>query len=171
MKEDKANLGLYYIQLAGMSIGAYEFDFVIDDALLVKYENEDISNLRAEAMMQLTHRPNVMEVKIQLKGSIDLLCDRCLSPFAYDFELEEVAVLKQASKSTDAEINIIIFEPEKGIVEFDQYIYDMLITALPMQRTHPDERQCDQDMIKRIMTKNNIEKGIDPRWNDLQNLI
>lgn len=171
MKDDNTNVGLYYIQLAGMSTGTYEFDFDIDDALLKKFENDDVSNLKAKVTVQLTNRPNVSEVNIRLEGSVDMICDRCLASFAYELEVEEVAVLKQAGKNTDAEINIIIFETDKGIVEFDQYIYDMLITALPMQRIHEDEDDCDEDMIELLNTNIETDKGVDPRWNDLQNLI
>lgn len=171
MKLDNTSSALYSVQLAGMSTGVYAFEFHVDDALVTKYENEEIKQLQVEASLELTINPNISEVQIRLEGEVILACDRCLGDYVFPIHLKESAIVKQGSKNPDIEINIIIFEAEKGIIEFDQYIYDMIVTALPMQRVHEDEDDCDQDMIKRIEENRDRNEGIDPRWNDLQNLI
>lgn len=171
MVDRQGDKALFRIQINGVSDGDNYFDFEIDHKLFEQFPNEDIKNADIAAQVNMIKRPNVTELELALKGSVTLTCDRCLGTFDFNFELNEKAILKQASKNQDNEINIIIFEPEKGEVELDQYFYDMVMTALPIQRVHENEENCDQDMITRIEANKKNDGEIDPRWNDLKDLI
>lgn len=171
MSEKHAPQGLYPIGLNGLAVGTYYYDFIIEQQLFDGFGNSEIKGAKIDAAIELIKKPNVTEVKINLKGNITLVCDRCLGVFDYKLALNETAIVKEASKKQDNAINIIIFVPEKGTIELDQYFYDMIMTALPMQRTHERIEDCDQDMIKRLEEYKKQSDDIDPRWNDLKNLI
>lgn len=163
---------LYAVQVSGLSTGEHSFQFDIENKLLNKFENDEINDIKLKADVKLIKRPNITELEIRLDGIIRIICDRCLSDFDYKISLNEPVIVKQASKNPDNEINIIIFEPETGELVFDQYFYDMIMTALPMQRAHENEEECDHDMIERLEVKDSpSDEEIDPRWNDLKNLI
>ncbi len=171
MRDKQGDKALFRIQINGITGDENQYHFDIDNQLFEQYPEEEIKQAKASAEVVLFKRPNVTEMDISIKGFVALTCDRCLSEFNYNFELSETAILKEAGKNQDNEINIIIFEPEKGEIELDQYFYDMIMTALPIQRVHEAEEDCDQDMIERI--EENKKKGgdIDPRWNGLKDLI
>ncbi len=171
MRAKHGDQALFRIQINGISEGENHYGFDIDRELFDRFPEEEIQEAKASAKVVLNKRPNVTELEISIKGFVSLTCDRCLAVFNYNFDLVETAILKQATKNQDNEINIIIFEPEKGEIELDQYFYDMIMTALPIQRVHENTEECDQDMINRI--EENKKKGgdIDPRWNDLKDLI
>jgi uncharacterized protein len=171
MKKKEIEGALYAVQVAGLSTGSHEFEFQIENELLKKFENDEVKNIKLTAGVTLIKRPNITELEICLDGFVNLMCDRCLKDFEYEINLNESAIVKQASKNPDNEINIIIFEPETGEIVFDQYIFDMIMTALPMQRIHENIEDCDHDMIERLEVNDNSSEEIDPRWNDLKNLI
>jgi uncharacterized protein len=171
MSDERERKALYSVQLAGMSTETYTFQFQVDDALMKKYENEEIKAIKAEATVELTHRPNVTEADIELVGEVSTHCDRCLSLVTFPINLKERAIVKQATKNPENEINIIIFDPDKGQIEFDQYLYDMIVTALPIQRVHEHEEDCDAEMMDQLEQNDDQSDEIDPRWNDLKNLI
>lgn len=171
MKMKETEDVLYAFQVAGLSTGNHDFQFQIENELLKKFKNEEITNIKARADVTLIKRPNITELEIRLDGFIGLVCDRCLKDFEYEISLNESVIVKQASKNPDNEINIIIFEPETGEIVFDQYFFDMIMTALPMQRVHENVEECDHEMIERIEANDNSSEEIDPRWNDLKNLI
>ncbi|PLX18635.1 MAG: hypothetical protein C0599_11925 [Salinivirgaceae bacterium] len=172
MKINQREDVLYAVQVSGLSTGNHSFQFDIENKLLNKFENDEIKNIKVKADVELIKRPNITELEIRLTGLVGLVCDRCLGNFDYEISLDEQVIVKQASKNPDNEINIIIFEPETGEIVFDQYFYDMIMTSLPLQRAHENEEECDHDMIERLEVKDNSsEEDIDPRWNDLKNLI
>ncbi len=172
MREIQEENGLFSISLAGLSTGTHTFAFDIDQKLIELFENEEIHGAKLKAEVSLIMRPNVTETLINITGKVVLMCDRCLGLFDYQLNLDETAIVKQIDKMPDNEINIIIFDPAKGRIKLDQYFYDMIMTSLPMQRTHEQEKDCDPKMLKRIEEEEeNHSDGIDPRWNDLKNLI
>lgn len=171
MREIQEENGLFTISLAGLSTGTHTFTFDIDQKLFDQFENEEIRGADLKAEVALTIRPNITEALITITGKVVLMCDRCLGLFDHQISLDETAIVKQMDKMPDNEINIIIFDPAKGIIKLDQYFYDMIMTSLPIQRTHEQEEDCDPEMLKRIEEEKNHSGGIDPRWNDLKNLI
>lgn len=172
MKIKQREDNLYAVQVSGLSTGNHDFQFDIENLLFDKFENDEVKNIKVKADVRLIKRPNIVELEIHLKGVLALICDRCLSDFDMKLEISETVIAKQASENPDNEINIIIFEPETGDIVFDQYFYDMIMTALPMQRIHENEEECDLDMLERLEVKDSpSDDEIDPRWNDLKNLI
>ncbi len=171
MREIQEENGLFSISLAGLSTGTHAFTFDIDQKLFELFENEEIHGAKLKAEVSLIIRPNVTEALINITGNVVLMCDRCLGYFDYQINLDETVIVKQIDKMPENEINIIIFDPAKGRIKLDQYFYDMIMTSLPMQRKHEHEEDCDPEMLKRIEEEENHSDGIDPRWNDLKNLI
>jgi uncharacterized metal-binding protein YceD (DUF177 family) len=172
MKIKQREDNLYAVQVSGLATGNHDFQFDIERKLFDKFENDEAQNIKVNAEVRVIKRPNIVELEINLKGFVTLVCDRCLSDFDLKLEVSETAIAKQATENPDNEINIIIFEPETGDIVFDQYFYDMIMTALPMQRIHNDEEKCDLDMLERLEVKDSSSVDeIDPRWNDLKNLI
>lgn len=167
---------LFEIQLTGLPVGEHHYSFTISRDLFETFENEEIQNATIEAFVNLEVRPNVRELHMKLNGNVDVLCDRCLGSLSLDIDQNEHAIVKPMGERSEDDLNILDYDDSTGVLSLDQYIYDMVLTGLPMQKVHPDDEDgqptCDESMMVLIeKNEENSTNEIDPRWDQLRNLI
>ncbi|MEO6918853.1 MAG: YceD family protein [Collimonas sp.] len=82
------------------------------------------------------------QLTMSVTGAIKIMCQRCLTPFAFDIDAESVLVLAKDEESADEidalldndEIDVIVGTKSLNIVEL---IEDEALLALPLSPKHP----------------------------------
>ncbi|MBR1446387.1 MAG: DUF177 domain-containing protein [Alloprevotella sp.] len=89
---------------------------------------------------------------ISLRGTVVVLCDRCLEPVSLPIEVEEV-VKVAAFDTPEAEANpdILVADHQTGLWNAAWTLYEICETSLPMTRVHQDGG-CNADMLALITT-------------------
>jgi len=101
------------------------------------FDNTEI--LDADVLVEVLVRKEgtrKVEVRLHMKGTLTVACDRCLEPLALPVDTSPVL---------DAEQEDLI--SEDGDLDLRQAVYDYLCLALPIQRVHPDGG-CNPDTIR-----------------------
>jgi len=82
-------------------------------------------------------------VELDLKASVELVCQRCLEPFRHDLA-ERVDVVMADAKALPATVpdGFEPFELEEGRLQPAQLIEDELIVAIPLVPKHAREEDC-----------------------------
>ena len=92
-----------------------------------------------------------MQMKINIKGTVEVACDRCLDnlilPINTDGEL--VVRFGNSNGSNPDDDDLIVLDPSEGEINLSQYIFDSINVSLPLQRIHSDG-QCNPEMIEKL---------------------
>lgn len=127
------------INIGSLSDGSQQLDLVSDakeaglDESLLK---EDV-NIRLE----LTKTTHQLDIRANLRGSLNLECDRCLEEFKMPFETGFEVVFVQKSPREE-EINddyIRTYSPHMKQVDITNDIKETIILTVPMKKV-PEEK-------------------------------
>jgi uncharacterized metal-binding protein YceD (DUF177 family) len=164
----------FNIPIAGLEIGTHQYDFDIDGKFFEAFPESEIKNCRIKLDLNLIRQTELILLVFSIKGSIELICDRCLDPFDLDIDINEEVVLKylpRNSKVEDKGEEVIL--PEQQEIDIRQYIYDFICLQIPFRKVHPDDENgnslCDKEVLKKI-DELSIKKDTDPRWDQLKDL-
>lgn len=165
----------FVIPFRGLAIGNHEFNFVIDERFFERFSYSEITNGHVNVSLLFTKQERLFTLDFNLKGVVDVECDRCSETFPLSISASNKLFIKLQHEHVRVEVSddvIAIPDTEWGI-DVKQYIYEFIILALPIQKVHPlnadGSSQCDPEMIK-LLKQYSKSSMTDPRWDALQNL-
>ncbi len=160
------------IRIIGLSDGAYDYTFDLDERFLPDYAPSDIETLAVQAKVRVLKSSSHMELEIELEGSVKLPCDRCLTYIDLPISSKYKVLLKYSDEDRDE--GDIIYIP-RGCASFDlsKSLYDFVSLSLPVIRTYDCEAEtespCDLNVLSRL-SQNKIEKKANI-WDSLKDQI
>jgi len=160
----------YDVPIYGMKEGVYDFDFSMEDGFFEYFGNSDIIGGKIQVNLSVHRRSQFMEFHFNLKGSVRIICDRCLEEFNYQIETNEMLYLRYGDVFEEVSDNVIIIPREEPRVNIAQYLYEYTVLNLPVSRMHKED-DCNPEMLKKLgLHKASEEEKIDPRWDALKKL-
>lgn len=164
----------------GLKEGKHLFDFELDDKFFALFEESEVKQGKIAARMELTKQSTLMILRFSAKGSVNLMCDRCLENYDQVFRNESVLYVKFGMEAEDLGDEIIVLPFDEFQINVAQYLYELVILGLPIKRVHPNDKQgnstCNPEMLEAlgnylIEDEEADETPIDPRWNELKKLL
>jgi uncharacterized protein len=82
------------------------------------------------------------QLTLSVKGSLQIMCQRCLTPFAFDIDSESVLILAKDEASAD-EIDALLDNDQIDVIvgsktlSVTQLVEDEALLALPLSPKHP----------------------------------
>lgn len=165
----------YMIPYYGLSNGIHEFDFEAGDKFFEHFENADILGGKLEIHLILDKKPGFMELDLDMKGYLRVVCDRCLDDFDFSIRSDQKLFVRFGDISEEQSDNVIVIPREETRLNIAQYIYEFAALSLPVQKLHPEDAagntKCNKKMIGKLeQLKSRNENEIDPRWEALLKL-
>lgn len=120
MEENKVNL-------SRLGLGQHVFDFVLDDEFFGALELSEVLGGKVTVHATLDLRATDYNLSLDLKGMVEVTCDRCLEPMSIDVEHEE-----QFSSPDEDHIAL----DENGILDIAWLAYETIIVNLPLVHSH-----------------------------------
>jgi len=169
--------GYFAIPISGLKEGRHIYDFDINKEFFEKFEESEVKEGDIKASVEAEKRATHIVLNIRISGRIRICCDRCLEMFYFPVECENRLLVKFGKTSDDSDPEILTIPVDEHELELNQYFYEFIHLALPIQRVHPDDKNgestCDPDMLKKL--KEHIifeeENKTDPRWEELKKLM
>jgi uncharacterized metal-binding protein YceD (DUF177 family) len=153
----------------------------LDDTFFEKFENSEIKNGSLKAGVSLTKQPTLMILEFAVKGTVELLCDRCLDKYNQRVNNKSKLFVKFGLEEEEMSDEIIVISFEDHQINVAQFLYELVVLGLPIKHVHPAGKNgkstCDPEMIKKLdeyLVKDTSEEGEDPvdeRWNELKKLL
>ena len=159
MQSDK----LLNINLAQASEAAERLHIELTDRFFADLEQEEISggDIHAEIFVKAS-AGDIYNVDINVNGHVTVACDRCLDPLNIDVETSDTLKVKDADPEDSDAPEMLYLEAGKQCYDFSWIVYEIIETALPMQRVHPDG-ECNKEMLSYIIAE---EDNDDDEWNN-----
>lgn len=124
--------------------------FEIGDTFFQLFEGSEIEHGTLVVEVLLDKQPSCMQVSVNIKGMVELVCDRCLDNLALPVSTGgELAVRFGKADQSNPDDDLIVLDPAEGEIDLSQYIYDSINVSLPLQRVHP-EGQCNPEMMEKL---------------------
>jgi uncharacterized metal-binding protein YceD (DUF177 family) len=169
----------YDIQIQGLENKRYEYDFEGDDKFFEAFEQDLIYKGKFDAHIILDKSSTMLQLMFEIKGKVELECDRSLEKFDEPVDVKEKYIFKFGERKDliSDEIEMIPFGTPS--INVAQHIYDFIALTIPMRKVHPKYRDDDDNEEEAsLIYQTNVEdieeeekeKDIDPRWAKLKNL-
>lgn len=169
----------FIIPFVGLNPGEHHYEFHIGNEFFENLEYSEIQKGDAEVKLTLNKQTNMMIFNFELKGTVEVICDRCGDDLNLPIESNQQLIVKLNAESFEDNDDIVSLPASEYEFDVSHYIYEYIILALPARRIHGeaegDESQCDEEVLKKLeevapkaTEKKNDE--IDPRWAALKDL-
>ena len=126
MTDKKSNI----IALDSLELGAYVYDFQLDNTYFAGIENTELLGGEASVVARLNLREYDFDLEVEVKGLVQVTCDRCLDAM-------DVAI--------DAVENEWEWDEEPKQLDLSWLAYELIIVNLPLVHSH-QEGGCNPEM-------------------------
>ncbi|WP_369048153.1 DUF177 domain-containing protein [Tenacibaculum sp. UWU-22] len=172
------DLKQFNIPFVGLKEKDYTFQYQIDLTFFKAFDYTEFENSDVNVTLTLTKKSTLMELYFVADGTVTLPCD--LTNELYDQKIEATLslVVKFGPEFNDDNEEILILPYDAYQINVAQYIYEMIVLAVPAKRISPKiaEGKTDSVALEKLkeLEVNNKKKGAkqpDPRWDKLKDLL
>ena len=180
----------YEIDLKGMQVGTVRHSFVLDNTYFADIDMPDVQKGKVNVSLSVKRISHAFELSFHTEGIVIIPCDRCLDDMEQPVVSDDVVRVKFGPEYKEEDEWVIVPE-EKGTLNIAWFMYEFIALAIPMKHMHAPG-QCNKEMTGRLhkylrtsvdegedddlsaeegFEMNNVEKPIDPRWNELKKFL
>jgi len=168
---------MYVISFRGLKEGKHQFEYKIDNKFFEVYRYEDILDADVQVHVEFVKKSTLLELDFNIAGKVKVACDITNEIYKQPIKGSLDLKVKFGDEYDDENENILIIPHEAYEIDIAQYIYEIIVLALPSKRIHPgvEDGTLKSDILDKLKelkpeTKNN-NKGSDPRWDTLKGLL
>ena len=170
----------FTIPFVGLKIGKHYFEYKIKQAFFEHFEYEDFNDVNIDLHVELDKKSTLLELHFKFLGWVNINCDLTNEPYNQPLNNELDLVVKFGDDFNDENVDILIVPHGTYEINIQQYIYELIVLAVPIKRIHPGviDGTLDSDILEKLeelspklKDKKEKEEDIDPRWNTLKKLL
>lgn len=171
------------IDIIRLKEGRHNFTFEIDTEFLDHFENsrDIVNDVAIKVEIELDKRINLIEVNFNLKGKVNITCDRSLENFDHPTDLSHKIIYKYGQEEAEIDDEIYFITNDTQSINVMQLIYEFILLGIPAKKIHPDhlteEDEDDEDegwivyeAGESNLTEEQIKDDRNPFWKALKNL-
>ena len=170
---------IYTIPFVGLKEGKYQFKYEIDKKFFEVYQYEDITDAAVKVQLNFIKKSTLLELNFKAKGTVKVACDLTNELFDQPIKAKLNIIVKFGETYNDEDEEILILPHDAYEIDVAQYLYEMIVLALPSKRIHPGIKDGTLksdilDKLKELEPKektNNTSSASDPRWDKLKELL
>ncbi|GGZ36987.1 DNA-binding protein [Echinicola pacifica] len=174
------------IEIIKLNEGKHEFTFEINDDFFSHFEDNDLvkqGNLEVKVLIK--KGSNLLEVIYQIKGQVELTCDRSLEKYDEQIESSQKVLYKYGSEEAEINEEMFMITQDTPSINVAQLIYEFILLSLPAKKIHPsyrddeDEAESEGKMIywsdsenedNDDLSEEEEDQQVDPRWEALKKI-
>ena len=118
------------VALDSLELGVHVFDFQLDNAYFGEIENSELLSGEVKVSAQLNLRQYDFDLTMEVKGLVQVTCDRCLDAMDVTIDAQE----------TDWE-----WDEQPKLIDLSWLAYELIIVNLPLVHSH-QEGGCNPEM-------------------------
>ncbi|MCK5440351.1 MAG: DUF177 domain-containing protein [Maribacter sp.] len=167
----------FHIPFSGLKQGKHEFDYTIENKFFESFGYNEFNDVSIRLHVVLNIMSTMMELEMQAEGSVNVECDTTGEPYDQKISGSLELVVKFGDEYNDENDEILIIPHSEHRLNIAQYIYEMLVLAVPQKRVHPGvlDGTLESVALKKLEELHPKEiredkEKIDPRWDELKKL-
>ena len=168
----------FNIPFSGLKQGKHDFKYEIDNKFFESFGYDEFNEVDVTLSIVLTKTSTMLELDFEASGSVNVDCDITSEPYDQPIQGDLHLVVKFGEEYNDDDDEILILPHGEHQINVAQYIYEMIILAVPQKRVHPgiEDGTLKSEALERLQElqpkdkKNNNDEN-DPRWDELKKLL
>lgn len=160
----------FIIPFSGLQQGIHEWDFKIENTFFDALEYSEVKKGKVQVKVIMDKQSNLLVLKFELKGVVSVECDRCLDEMDQPIASEQRLIVKLSDQLDEESDEMMVLPAGEHKIDVAPLIYEYIILAIPIRHVHPNEKECNQDVMKKLKEHSN-QQETDPRWDSLKNII
>jgi uncharacterized metal-binding protein YceD (DUF177 family) len=170
----------FTIQFVGLKAGEHSFEYNIDNTFFHNFEYDEFNEVDVKVDLKLVKKSTLLELFFDASGCVNVNCDVTNEPYDQNIEDKFKLVVKFGAEYNDENEDILIIPHGEYEINVAQYIYELIILAVPAKRVHPgiEDGTLKSDILSKLEElrpkagdNNKTNEGTDPRWNNLKKLL
>ncbi|WP_459210112.1 YceD family protein [Aquimarina rhabdastrellae] len=170
----------YTIPFVGLKQGVHQFEYQIDNTFFQHFEYDDFNDASLDVNLEFNKKTTLFELTFTVKGTVNVNCDLTNEPFDLPIEDEFLLIVKFGNEYNDENEEILILPHGDYEINVQQFIYELIVLALPSKRIHPgvEDGSLESELLDKLdelspkeKEAENDSEEIDPRWDKLKNLL
>ena len=165
------------IQFVGLKEGNHLFNYTIDNKFFEAFNFDEYISSSIEVSLTFVKKSTLLELVFAAEGTVEVPCDLTSELFHQEISSKLPLVVNFGPVYNDDNEEILILPHEAYEFNVAQFIYEMIVLAVPNKRTHPKvlDGTMESEAINRLkeltIKEENPVVNTDPRWDKLKNLI
>jgi len=171
------DLKKFSIPFVGLKEGNHAFEYQIDNTFFEAFKYEEFNNADVKISIAIEKKSTFLKLNFKAKGFVNVLCDVSLEPYNQKINTNLPLLVKYGEEFNDENEEVLILPYNAFEVDVSQYIYEMIVLAVPSRRVHPQvkdgtlETEATKKLKELEITEEKTADNADPRWDKLKNLI
>ena len=168
----------FYVPFSGLKQGKHEFDYVVNNEFFESFEYTDFNDAKLNLHVVLNKSSTMLELELAAEGLVNVDCDITSEPYDQTISTDLELVVKFGDEYNDENDEILIVPHGEHQVNIAQYVYEMIVLAVPQKRIHPGvlDGSLDSEALKKLeelqpKERKDSKESTDPRWDALKKLI
>lgn len=134
--------------------GIQEYDFEVEESFFRHFEDGEISSGRVKVTARILKSDRQIRLDLNLAGSVDLVCDRCLDDYQQVLDSNYVLYGKFGHAADQEDLDVFRIPENAAYIDLLPVLYEYIILSLPLKRIHPLDSEgnslCNSEMIRRL---------------------
>ena len=168
----------FTIPFSGLKQGKHEFNYVIENKFFESFEYTEFNNANIDLNVVMNKSSTMLELELNAKGTVNVDCDLTSEPYDQKIMADLELVVKFGDTFNDEDDEILVIPHGEHQVNIAQYVYEMVVLAVPQKRVHPGvlDGTLKSEALAKLQELQPKDKGdkkedTDPRWDALKKLI
>jgi uncharacterized metal-binding protein YceD (DUF177 family) len=170
----------YIIPFVGLKVGEHHFDYHIDNTFFNYFEYDEFNAVDVKLDLKFEKKPTLLELYFSASGTVNVNCDSTNEPYNQAIDDQFKLVVKFGNEFNNENEEILIVPHGEYEINVSQYIYELIVLAVPAKRIHPgiEDGTLQSEILSKLeeLSPNKDKKtkspeDIDPRWNNLKKLL
>ena len=171
------DLKQFNIQFVGLKEGKHEFNYSIDNKFFETFNFDDFESASIKVSLHFVKKSTLFELTFIAEGTVEVPCDVTNELYDQEIDSELPLVVKFGPEYNDDNEEILILPHEAYEFNVAQFIYEMIVLAVPNKRVHPKvlDGTMESEALNKLkeleIKEEKTVETTDPRWDKLKNLI
>ncbi|MHB0755508.1 YceD family protein [Polaribacter sp. M15] len=171
------DLKQFNIQFVGLKEGKHHFDYSIDNKFFEAFNYDEFTSSSIKVSLNFVKKSTLFELNFITEGTVKVPCDVTNELYDQEIDSELPLVVKFGPEYNDDNEEILILPHEAYEFNVAQFIYEMIVLAVPNKRVHPKvlDGTMESETLEKLkeleIKEEKTVETTDPRWDKLKNLI
>lgn len=137
----------YDIDILALKDKTHRYEYQIDDTFFALFEGGLIERGNCSVVLQVDKSANMLTLRFDISGTLELICDRSLEPFTDPIALHERIFYRFGEEEKELTEEVMIIPHGTTTINVAQHIYDFISLSVPMKKLHPRFRSNEIDSV------------------------
>ncbi|MGK0412673.1 MAG: uncharacterized metal-binding protein YceD (DUF177 family) [Polaribacter sp.] len=171
------DLKQFNIPFVGLKEGNHVFSYTIENTFFEAFNFDEFNSSSIKVLLTFVKKSTLFELVFTAEGSVEVPCDVTNELYYQEIKSELPLVVNFGPEYNDDNEEILILPHEAYEMNVAQFIYEMVILAVPNKRVHPKvlDGTMESEALNKLkeleIKKVKTVETTDPRWDKLKNLI